>query len=234
MPERPAAPLTPTGTLTPMDATDQTFDDVVLARSHERPVVVDFWAEWCGPCHALAPVLEGAVAERGGEVELVKVDVDANTEAGAASSASAGSLRSRRSGTAALWASSSGAQSPTSVAAFLDTILAPPRADALVEELRATGELPDVLAALDAGDMERALELLVGAVPDAECGREGASPRPRGRAVRAARPGRPARHRLPPAPRDRALLSGGALSTCSRFPARRRDRRLPSARSRPR
>ena len=67
------------GTLGPMDATEQTFDDVVLARSHERPVVVDFWADWCGPCHALAPVLESAVAERGGAIELVKVDVDANT-----------------------------------------------------------------------------------------------------------------------------------------------------------
>ena len=62
-----------------MDATEQTFDDVVLARSHDVPVVVDFWAEWCGPCHALAPVLESAVAERDGAVELVKVDVDANT-----------------------------------------------------------------------------------------------------------------------------------------------------------
>ena len=56
-----------------MDATEQTFDDVVLARSHERPVVVDFWAEWCGPCHALAPVLESAIAERDGSVDLVKV-----------------------------------------------------------------------------------------------------------------------------------------------------------------
>ena len=61
-----------------MDVTEQTFDDAVLERSRERPVVVDFWAEWCGPCHALAPVLESEIEKRDGEVELVKIDVDAN------------------------------------------------------------------------------------------------------------------------------------------------------------
>ena len=152
-----------------MDATEQTFDDVVLARSHERPVVVDFWAEWCGPCHALAPVLEGAIAECDGAVELVKVDVDSNTglaqQFGVSGIPAVKAFRDGR-----VVGEFVGAQSPTSVSAFLDTILAPPRADALVEELRETGELPDVVEALDAGDMERALELLVGAVPDAEAG----------------------------------------------------------------
>jgi len=150
-----------------MDATDQTFDDLVLARSHERPVIVDFWAEWCGPCHALAPVLESAIAEREDAVELVKVDVDANTELASQFGVSGiPAVKAFRDGRVVR--EFVGAQSPTSVSAFLDAILAPPRADALVEELRATGELPDVLEALDAGDTERALELLVGAVPNAE------------------------------------------------------------------
>ena len=150
-----------------MDATEQTFDDVVLARSHEVPVVVDFWAEWCGPCHALAPVLEGAVAERDGAIELVKVDVDSNSGLAQQFAVSGiPAVKAFRDGRVVK--EFVGAQSPTSVSAFLDDLLAPPRADALVEELRASGELPEVVEALDAGDVERALDLLVGAVPAAE------------------------------------------------------------------
>jgi putative thioredoxin len=61
-----------------IDVTEASFTREVLERSHSLPVVVDFWAAWCAPCRALAPVLEDAVAARGGEVVLVKVDVDAN------------------------------------------------------------------------------------------------------------------------------------------------------------
>jgi putative thioredoxin len=61
-----------------MDVTDATFEAAVLERSSQVPVVVDLWAEWCGPCRTLGPIIEKVVAETEGRVELVKVDVDAN------------------------------------------------------------------------------------------------------------------------------------------------------------
>ena len=62
------------------DVTDATFGPAVMERSMTVPVVVDLWAEWCGPCKTLGPIIEKVIGETGGAVELAKVDVDANPQ----------------------------------------------------------------------------------------------------------------------------------------------------------
>jgi putative thioredoxin len=215
-----------------VDVSESTFQTAVIERSSTVPVVVDFWAEWCGPCRQLGPALERAVAARGGRVELAKVDVDANPFL---------AQTYRIQGIPAVKAFRDGrvvdefvgAQPPAAVEQFLDSLLpseadglvasgdeqslrkalelAPGRADAAVplarmllargereEALRILSQVPNSFAAdglaarielerepepdalrlseafsaLDAGDQEHALDVLLGALPSADGARD--------------------------------------------------------------
>jgi thioredoxin 1 len=61
-----------------VEVTDQDFEEKVI--NSPVPVVVDFWAEWCGPCHMVAPVLEEIASEKAGKLTIAKLDIDANPE----------------------------------------------------------------------------------------------------------------------------------------------------------
>ncbi len=219
-----------------MDVTEATFPTAVLERSKTVPVVVDFWAEWCGPCRQLGPVIERGVAARAGKVELAKVDTDANPELSRTYRIqSIPAVKAFRDG--AVVAEFVGAQPPATVQRFLDGLvpseaddlvaagdeaslrraveLAPSRSDAAVplarilygrgesddalsvlsrvpgsfaadgltariglERAAAAGgqaenlDLAEAFAALDAGDQERSLDLLLAALPSADGARD--------------------------------------------------------------
>src|SRR3954451_10086984 len=125
------------------DVGEADFEERVVQRSRELPVVVDFWAEWCGPCKALSPALEQAASARAGRVELAKVDVDANQRL-APSFRVQGipSVKAFRDGSVS--AEFTGAIPPAEVERFFDKLL-PSEADEL--------------AAGDEQSLRRALEL---------------------------------------------------------------------------
>jgi putative thioredoxin len=126
------------------DTAEETFEQDVVERSRELPVVVDFWAAWCAPCRQLTPVLEQAVRERAGKVALAKLDTEASPRLAAAFGIQ-GIPAVKAFKDARIESEFTGAQPPAVVARFLDALL-PSEADALV-------------AAGSEDDLRRALEL---------------------------------------------------------------------------
>jgi putative thioredoxin len=113
------------------DVSEQEFEAKVIERSKQVPVVVDFWAEWCGPCRTLGPALEQAVTARNGEIELAKVDTDRNPNiAMRYEIASIPAVKAFKGGEVVT--EFIGAVPPARIEAFLDEIV-PSEADRLVD-----------------------------------------------------------------------------------------------------
>jgi putative thioredoxin len=150
-----------------IDVDTDSFEREVIERSNEVPVVVDFWAEWCGPCRMLGPLLEREAEAREGQIVLAKLDVDANQElADRYGIRGIPAVKAFKNGH--VTAEFTGALPPQAVAQFLDELTAPSEAARLVDELRIEGEWSDVVSAIDDEDYDRAFDLLLERLQDAE------------------------------------------------------------------
>ena len=139
-----------------MDVTEKSWEQEVIRRSDDTPVLVDFWADWCQPCKQLTPVLEEAVAGR--DVVLAKVDVEANKALAREYDVSGiPAVKGFRNGRVV--AEFVGAKSRAAVDAFLDELTKPPVADSLDGD-------DEIVAALRDRDYERAFDILLGRAAD--------------------------------------------------------------------
>ena len=184
-----------------IDVTDATFEADVIEASHNHVVVVDLWAEWCGPCKSLGPILETVIAETDGKVVLAKVDVDANPATSKAFQVqSIPAVYAMKDGK--VLDGFTGAQGEPAVREFIERLL-PSEAETKIEELLAAGDeqsllgvlelIPDHHVAVPAvaeiliarGETEIALELLQRVPESAEVRRIAASARMGGEALAA-------------------------------------------------